>query len=207
MGQNELQGGEGVNLILTKRFRIQGAAAPYMASELFPNITLENDRPEWAFLAGDRLCSGDGTDGAVAAQTSNVFVLNPAGSNALVVVSRIITISFATQSLDIRIGINNSALSGARKPFRDMRFGQPAGTAGSIAQVGIHTSATVIGRIILALRVLDDERIMLPGAWILTPGSFLAVSSGDVNNRVDANFEWMERAAQPGELQGAVQGP
>ena len=60
-----------------------------MASEIFPMVVLENDRPEWAFLCGNKIASGRNTDGAVAAQFSHVGLHNPAGSGIMAVCEQI----------------------------------------------------------------------------------------------------------------------
>jgi hypothetical protein len=46
----------GLNNILSQRLGVKGSsAAPAVAPEVFPCLTLENDRPEWSWLKGESL--------------------------------------------------------------------------------------------------------------------------------------------------------
>lgn len=86
---NEIQSGR-LNSILHKLLGItEGAPAPSLAPDLFSTLCLENDRPEWKFLGGERLCAGAIDLAAGGAGTYGTGVLwNPAGSGVLAVCNR-----------------------------------------------------------------------------------------------------------------------
>lgn len=76
--------------ILSKRLVTPGGAvAPGVAPELFPNITLENDRPEWLFLSGQGLYSYYTAQAAGGAGTRSSVALYNTSPDTLVVVEHV----------------------------------------------------------------------------------------------------------------------
>jgi len=203
VAQNELLGGEGVNLILSKRFQIQGAAAPFMASEMFPNITLENDRPEWGFLAGTRIAGSTATLGGTAAENSQVGVRNPAGSNVIIVVTRasLGNAHSAAAALQLRIGLSPTVDADTLPAPRDTRWGSL--NANTVGLVFVRSGA-LLGRPLMQFTSNATFNLHdLQGPWVLGPGGFLLGAQVTVNRAMNASYEWYERAAKPGELQAA----
>lgn len=72
------------------RRRLMADGAPSLSDTWVPTFVLENDRPEWAYLANEQRVCGvieqNNTPGTV---TFNTQLLNPAGSNVLAVIERI----------------------------------------------------------------------------------------------------------------------
>ena len=196
MSQNELEDGAGLNQILSRAFGVQGAAAPFMASEVFPVLVMGNDRPEWQFLSGDRLASGFHSDAAIAAQRSHVGINNPAGSGAICVVESII-VSGISATVAIAIGKGAVIDSAAgQKFFRDTRL--PIATGGPTCDLYDTTQAGALGATVLTLEV-GAVALEVKGPWILAPDGFLLVRGGTAV-AVSANFIWREYAAANGEL-------
>lgn len=202
MAQNEIEYGQGLNQVLSRRFGVQGAPSPFMASEVFPTLVLGNDRPEWGFLQQERRAGGNAADAAVAAQSSQVGVTNPSGSNAIVVITRIIVNNSTAGALLHNIGIGNSVTVDnlGSSFFLDTRLG--FATQRPTANVFLLTQATGIGNIIAQVTAPAAQWAELQGAWILGPNGFLVVRGALNQQAVSAAFEWYEYAASPGELFG-----
>lgn len=212
MGQtNELAGGNELNLILSKRLDIGNAPAPFSASEIFPTIALEVDRPEWKWLGNERLCTGAATDPAVAGQYSNVGLANPADSGAIIVLERLYIANTIGTHADFRIQLDPDALAfdtGGAGFIRDSRAGwnvSGAGTGGAIGQVGTRTNISRPGFLATFVHLANGGNSMqLDDQWIIHPGNRLWISAPGANNICQAAFFWRERRAQPGELIGAL---
>ena len=128
MGFNEMVGGDRINLLLSKRFKIQGPPAPVMASEMFPVTVTENDRPEFHFLAQSHLWGATATDLGVVAQRSNSGVQNPVDSGVLVVVKRVwlSTDGIPDAVFDLRVELTNGGVTPdtvSATRFLDTRLG------------------------------------------------------------------------------------
>ena len=125
--QNEIQGGR-LNSILHKLLNMaEGSPSPTLATDVFPMLALEVDRPEWHFLGGERLGWARWYLGGTAAQYSHVGLRNPAGSGVLLVVDRIVVSVAAGNPVQLglrtvaAVDVVSSGLS------RDTRFAQTGG--------------------------------------------------------------------------------
>ncbi len=210
MAQNELQGGAGVNLVLSKRFKIGDAPAPFMASELFPTFVVENDRPEFHFLGGSRLWGISGTDAATAAETSNVGVENPSGSGLISVITHVQCSSggVAGATFDIRMeaaagGVTPDSVS--QTVFLDSRNG-PSATRVPTTRLLLFTTAGAQPGISFNRQTVDDQGQsgVIPVDVVLGPGGRLWCTIVGVFIGCVASFRGYERPAEPGELQGAL---
>lgn len=209
MAQNELQGGAGVNLVLSKRFKIGEAPAPFMASEIFPTFVVENDRPEFHFLGGSRLWGISGTDLAVAAQFSAVGVQNPLNSGLISVVKEVWVTSggLPAATFDLRI---ESATVGVtpdtvfQTVFLDTRNG-PSVTRVPTTEGLLFTTGGAQPGIGFFRGTTDASgqfrRIVVD--VVLGPGGRMWVTQAGVQIACVASFRGYERVAEPGELQGA----
>lgn len=203
MGQNELQGGSGVNLILSKRFKIAGAAAPFMASELFPMIGLEIDRPEWGFLGGTRLGAGTVGQAGVVAEFAQAGLLNPTGSGAIIVCVMIgFRVTSPVPTVQVRVGFNPTTDAETSGTNRDLRWGEA--NANTIARLFVRSAAALDGRVIYNGSGPADQKNFYSQAIVLPPGAFVQANRDVLNEDIVASFSWYERAAEPGELQGAA---
>lgn len=205
MAQNELEDGASINLVLSRRFGVQGAPAPFMASEVFPTLAMEGPSapPEYHFLGGSRLVAGQRLDTAAAANFSHAGLQNPLESGALIVVHRIILNESAgvNDTLIVAIGGQAAAFVGAvGGEFRDTRQGFGANT-GSAGKIFISTQATQLGREMFRVRMETQSTLAIdqPGI-VLGPGGFCVCRPNGQNSQVDASFLWVERALTKGEL-------
>lgn len=204
MGLNEMTEGAGANLILQKVYGVVGAPSPIMASELFPQVVVRNDRPEWPFLEGDRIAAGVVSDGAVVGQISHVGLINPVDSGVLVIVKEFLIAQGTAQRTNlIFIGQNVEATdTTAPGAPRDSRFqliavGGPETTAllFTLTQVGTITAAPIA-----TVSFSDTFRYDQP--IVLGPGGFLMVRGSVSNEGLTVSFSWLEQKAASGELQG-----
>ena len=196
--------GQGLNLVLSRAFGVQGAPAPFMASEIFPMVVLGNDRPEWGFLQNCRYAQGRGLDAANAGDTSHVGLQNPVGSGAIMVIERIMmantTANALTLNLAIGIGITPDASGG--ETFLDTRYGVAANfPTGNIVLL---TQVAGVGTLIDQVRVTANSVLTYPGPFILGPGGFFVVRGAAANQSATAAFRWYEYSASDGELLNAL---
>jgi hypothetical protein len=91
VSQYQATGDTGFDQVIVRRLQTPGGSvAPGVAPELFGNLTIENDRPEWEYLKNGGLYSRGVVVSAGGAGTrSSLTLCNPAGSNQLVVVKRL----------------------------------------------------------------------------------------------------------------------
>lgn len=205
MGQNEMTEGAGVNLILSKKFGVVGAPSPLMASEIFPNVILQNDRPEWPFLEGDKIAGGFIQDAGVAAQISHVGLHNPADSGILVVVQSILVdITGGDTRIDLGVTPDATDTLTTGTP-RDTRFefrraGGPETTAllFTLTQVGTITATQLAQLTHNVSSVIVPYKVPI----VLGPDGFVMVRGVGTNQAVGASFNWVEQKAASGELQG-----
>lgn len=193
---NEINEG-GLNQVLSRRLGMQGGApASACAPEVFPTLTLENDRPEWGYLKGERLCSTQLFRAAVAGQFSSVQMYLPANSNTIAVVTKLQVLN-ANQSLVSRL----TGISGGIGPWtaqgtatRDFRW------AANRTSVIVETIANVAQPANTALALFNFNAQELADPIVIVPGTALAVIGNVVNQAVSVNVAWYERPVLPGEL-------
>lgn len=203
MSRNELEHGERINSILSRAFGVQGPPAPFMASELFPNLVMGNDRPEWGYLGNERYCAGQGSDAAAVGQTSHVGLNNPDASGVIAVVTGIVLANNtgAVATIDIAVGRDNTPDSSAGGHFRDTRY--PSSQV-STCDIWLRTNATTQGTTIARYKIATGGTIVVTQPFVLSPGGFVVVRHSAQNVVCDASFYWREYAAAEGELRGSA---
>lgn len=192
---NEIQVGR-YNAILHKLLAMQeGAPSPLLAPEIFPVIQLEHDRPEWAFLGGEKLCVGQISEAALVANYSYVYITNPVGSGTLVVIERILSSEADnTHYFGSGLGIAPTAF-GAQIDSRSGIFPTAiASTAGFDSGTAVARPGSLLTFIWMLRGVAMD---MFP--VVLIPGAFLAIAGNVVNRGVNISFYWRERTLEPSE--------
>lgn len=200
-------GETGLGQVLAKRLTTPGAAvAPGVAPELFPNIVLENDRPEWKYLAGERLAVMAGFAVAgVAASISTIRLRNPLGSNVIAVFEEIeVQPGSATDCIISRIEESGALGTEGGTASRDTRFRDDALVTGH-ARIQVTGGAIMVpGLNAIPLRrwfsVASAERVTTRQPIVLTPGFALDITTAAEAVTLLASATWRERAAQPGEL-------
>lgn len=209
MSFNEMEYGEAINQALSKRWGVQGPPAGVMASEVFPVLPMDGPgiAPEYHFLANTRMAGGWGTQAAVAGQYSHVGLSNPEGSNAIIVVTDILITNsngFTAQAFAVTTEVGNPIASSGGSPFRDTRWGGTGRTSAGYIWTG--ANAVQYGDDVGFIQIdnVTQGTRRYPGQWVLGPGGYVAVRTAAVNLIATAAFNWHERAAAPGELQGAI---
>jgi len=195
--------GAGLNQALSRRFGVQGAPSPNVASEVFPTVPMEGPSaaPEFAYLRQSRLCEGWGEDAAGAGARSAVQLINPSGSGVLGIVDRLFIVNDQASAVKGYIwGLKRSTTTDAAAAAypRDTRI--PTATT---LLVGARTAAHA-GDDDMKVYVPASETRIFHGPWILHPGNHLYVQGAEDNLGVWAGFWWEERAATEGELLGVA---
>ena len=201
---NEIQVGR-YSALLQRLFAIKGAApSPQLSSEIMPTFPLEVDRPEWKYLANERLCWGVGAQAAVAGERSHVQLVNPTQSSALMVIERLLIAP--TGGTTVRIGHMDSPMSGggvaqAASGFRDSRLAR--GSQVSSGQVWTGSDAAVLVTSQLhnvGFTGTPNPGFVMEHSIVLTPGTGLGLACFTVNIPLSVNFAWRERKLEPDEL-------
>ena len=198
MPMNEIQAAR-YNSLLHKLLAMkEGAPSPLLAPEIFPVIQLEEPQPDWPFLQGIYRKGWYREMAAVVAEYSHLELANPAGSGALIVLTRIQNLGAAASiwlrsALGVVIG---SPQLGANMDSRAPRWGDTVGQSSAL-QLGAGSSGAILGTPL-------SYQWMLQGDWhdlhvVLTPGSTLMVVHGTVNTAMSASLRWYERHFEPSE--------
>lgn len=201
MGVNEIQVGR-YNGLLHKLLDMKEAApAPTLAPDIFAVLALEADRPEWAFLAGIKLCSASVNIAANAGFPSIMQLSNPPGSGIIVIVSKgnawrnsdgVILVDISSTSTGLPVSVNHFV--------RDPRWGAPGGvspTAVVTSSNAIAAFGPTIERVHQELQASSSHLTFPP--LMLTPNSSVQIATADNNTGLVASLHWEERHLEPSE--------
>jgi hypothetical protein len=199
---NEIQRG-GLNAILHKTLAMEeGAPAPQLSGDIVPVINLENDRPEYRYLAGERLCQGGIYVSGVAAATSKVGLFNPKGSGVLGVVHHM---HFQAESAgEVRLyGTNrgNSLTNKASATLMDGRANDGFDVGGPFPSIQIdwENVAGFVGRAIDYYRHAANTFWNMPIDLVLPPDCGVHLVGITVDKWLSGGFQWTERALESSE--------
>lgn len=212
---NEIQIGR-LNGLLHKLLSMkEGSPAPTLMPEISPGLTLESDRPEWEFLAGGHLAWGGALLTAGVGVRARIGLLNPAGSGALFVVSKVVVCPQNTAAVcyfTFRL-VNNAGevasfgSAGATQIWRDTRgitVRSNNAAQGIVGQIVTGTTATPLAVQALWVRGRDPDQntiiVDFPEGIVLDPGTILAVTQELDNESFGASFVWRERTEEASEL-------
>lgn len=169
-------------------------------------LTSEAEHPEYRYLRQERPAHCAAVSAAVAAEFSMCALLNPSASNSLITVKAVDVINRAAAGAAyiVRTGLTAGIVWDAfiQGFLSDLRYG-PATTVKSTGVVAVDSEAVAHGSLIARLAVPATDTRQAIGPWVLAPGTFLLIQHGTVNLECVTTFRWWERAAEPGELQGA----
>lgn len=194
---NEIQE-SGLNQILTRRLDIKGdVPAPAIVPEIGPQLVLENDRPEWGFLKGERLAARWVSVAAVAAQFGAVQLYLPPASREVVTIQRITFLNANSVSLAEATVIDGGLVGwvGTATQVRDFRWPASA-TALVISTTTNVAQPSNFG--VLAQAATSQAEIVEP--IIITPGQSLMIYANVVNQALAMNIYWRERVGTASEL-------
>lgn len=199
---NEIQVGRYNGLLHKLLDMKEGAPAPSLAPEIVPALILESDRPEWAFLKGERLCMGRAQDVATAGQYSSVGLQHVGTRGLLVVLEDIYIINggagVAGYYLRGDEGLTTADSTGGAYA-RDSGHGWVAFVGA--ARPSLYTNAVAPGEAQLFYHTVAPNSVLhLQIPFVLRNASAIWVTSDSVNVGVHCNFLWRERILEASEL-------
>lgn len=195
------------NLIRQGRFNellrryLQAAGATQLSPELGSYLCLEADRPEWEYLKGVKLCKGSVDITSAVAQFPVVGLLNPTGSNLLMIVTRIVISVGTTTKVSLQLDVQDSTdtLSTARgKIVLDTRFAGAGSQANNMPQakfladtLGAADGSSLGGFLVLA----NTPAVLLEAdsPIVLGPNQGVEVLGTNTNMRLTCEMWWTER--------------
>jgi len=157
--------------------------------------------PEWAYLRRERLQGFAGNVGAIAAEFGMSALVNPAGSNTIVVLeyAQLRGVQYQLQLAQEAVWSATLTVILPGGIFRDTRW--PITNLGGAARIRTGTDASSILGTAIDVQLANIPIIAAP--VILAPGWGVALVSFTVNTTVEYVFGWRERKAYPGELDSA----
>lgn len=185
----------------------QGEGGLERWSETLQPIVNPWGMPEWAALRAEQLAAVGAFQAAVAAEFSGHALMNPAGSNTIVVVEAVSFIGTTTVqawlelTVDTAIAATYTVVTNP-SAARDRRFKGISGLTRATFRQGSDASNTFGAR----LEVQNFTAAGLASSFvnslpvILRPGDDLVVMLQTVNIGAFVNWAWRERQAFPGEL-------
>lgn len=204
---NEVQE-QGLNQLLVRRLQLAGQSspAPALAPEIFPTFEVEGEKPEHAYLKGDRLLGAQATAAAVAAQTSRFTLWNPP-SSGIICVLEFVEFDYAGAVLALMsIGERTTQPTGGgvAEVARDGRWaigtGGLAGGGMCLCNAGASVAGFAnniywAGNVGAGVRVTNNLPVILPPGWVWE------LSCGTVNTALNrCAIAYRERPAGNGEL-------
>jgi len=185
--------------VLAKRLTTPGGAvAPTVAPELFANITLENDRPEWGWMKNERLGARTVLRTAGGAGVFNfVQCYLPTTSREIAVVTLVRTLDAQAAQLCRITGIGGGLGGWGAQQVAARDFRWLADRTSLIIEhntgVALPTRGPDFGR-------LNSIGMSYEEAIVIAPGTGLLVYGPTANTTLSFDIAWRERGAQPGEL-------
>lgn len=202
---NQIQGGRWDNL-LRRVFPIKDrSVAPVMASELVPIVVAQEFEPEFYWPRDERMAFAFVRQAAVAAEISHVQLLNPAGSQSIIILDEVDLMSSVALLVNL-VYLTGDLATVTTGPtgFRDQRFGAVLDTDLALGLVRRDTSVGGQGGL-----VAQEWRMGVANSpftvklnCVLPPGESVVFRTAVVNAVLEINMRWRERAAEPSELVG-----
>lgn len=201
---NEILSGR-YNRILQKLLSMKGGApAPQLSGDLSAGITLEEDRPEWAYLAGDFLAAAPAVKAADAANLSAIGITLAANSGVLAWLEGFLVNNENAALTTFNLGWGGPAMGTLFRAYpRDIRWLTPS-TKRSACQVGSAVEAATSLLLMDRVTLPAGGSIYIPASRILTPATSgtnqFAIETDLVNKICSVTFYWRERALEESEL-------
>ncbi len=174
-----------------------GGLVPELAQELSAVLVLENDRPEWCYLKGEKCSQAYVNAPQTGAQSGLVRFRNPATSSTLMVISQILCSTnpaAAGTSFGMALAIGRAAADlGNVVASKSPRDGRLFGDAPA-AVLSYDVAGAAISGVTCEFQGANIGTIScISPPIILDPGGSVDVQSQIVNLQFFVNFAWMER--------------
>lgn len=175
---------------LRRRYGLMGPEPVQFISPELQSVVIVDDLtgPELHDVGYLRTCIQGANQAAVALENGHIQLFNPASSGVDLLVDAMIVAQFTAG--DIRVLFHDTALASAVVAlFRDRRVtGRPVG------QIRRTTNVGALGTQIFRTTIAAQDATIIPLDIILNPGSGVVVSNVTVNDNINANYYWTERA-------------
>lgn len=179
-----------------------------LATEIFPGITLENDREEFKLLGGTNLGGAQGGALNAGGFAANAL-FNPVGSERVVVVTHALGGCTLAAAGMISFGLTFIATGQTRTNTEiviDTRSRVIVGTPAFVRPVAINVSYNAglpadTQAIWRSQQPAGTVTALYPGAVVLGPGSGMIVFNGVVNTVISGSWRWYERVMTARELE------
>lgn len=164
--------------------------ADELAPEVSPVLTLESERPEWAFLKGEKLVSWATTLSPAAGQTATFRLRNPTNSGVVGIIYEIILSSQLLFNAAITKGVATTDLATTSGVVpRDTRWP----TQGAALLASFEANAAVGGNAYAQAWMNIGDRWHFQQPLILTPGTHVgAVTNTDPGTAI-ITISWLEK--------------
>lgn len=175
-----------------------GSVLSETLGDVFPILDLENLTPENQLTAGWFLFQGGGAVTGLAAKLGAIQLLNPADSEVLLVVDKVVINTLTTRA--IQFGTAGPALAALiNTSTRDTRTGTTF--TGKALIRASQDAAGVLGDVIVICQANIDREIDTPnGVAVLAPGGTLTFVDSAVQVQMRVTFYGRARLAEPSEL-------
>ena len=198
---NEIQTGR-FNSILHKLLDMkEGAPAPTLAPDIFAMMALEVDRPEWKFLAGERLSSGSRSIAAGGAGTyGNLVLWNPSGSGVIAILSQVHNLTNAERVFSVAAtatDVSGTYTAVSYRGLRDSRWGVLANAKPTCLLYSLATASPTSTNVLTQIR-LSAARTF-ESDWVIAPGTGLSFIDLVANESFNLSLTWRERGYLPSE--------
>lgn len=202
MGVNEISAAR-YNGLLNKLLEMEeGAPAPTLSPEVVATFVLESDRPEWQFLAGNRLMCGRDSVAGASSNYAQVGFLNPSmatgatyDSNVICVLETIWAYS-ADGATTWDLGWRSTVPSMGTADSQGSRDSRYRGS-GQMEMQGVAAVASLITTQISEFISKDEATyynlLETIGPVILAPGSYFIVRNKSEDNSIRVVASWRER--------------
>lgn len=184
--------------VLQRRLNMLGAApAPALMPEVAPCLTLEDDRPEWGWLKGERRMQRLVSINAVAGQFGAAQLYIPSTTRVIAVVNHIRVFNANIVNITRLQGIAGGIAGWAAVATTSVDFRWGAQGSACLLET-VNNAAQPAGNGIIGR--FNALGMTLNQPIVIAPGTALGIYADVVNQIVLFEIGWYERPALPGEL-------
>jgi len=171
--------------------------ASELAAEISPVLVMEQDRPDWLWLKGERLCATTIRQSSGVTPGPTMRLRNPTTSKVIATVSHIWVSATNVGIVELRFNLETTDLgipNLSRTLLRDGR-GFTAVGADNTSLVGSYvTTHAPVGNIIFNCRAASSQPIEIKGPIVITPGRSIDLGSLDTAAQgMAVTMWWSER--------------